>query len=56
MPNFNNLYDWFSITKDSIVYLYCSYRTDHKFKDKGIHNIWIIISSEYNEYYLYIAL
>lgn len=56
MPNFDNLYDWFSITEDSIVYLYCSYRTDIKFKDKGIHNIWLIISAESNGYYLYIAL
>lgn len=52
----HNLYDWFLIDESDIVYLFQSYRTDRKFRDKGFHNIWIIITNESNCYYLYIAI
>lgn len=66
LPSFNgksddyclihNLYDWFLIDESEIVYLFKSYRTDRKFRDKGFHNIWIIITNESDFYYLYIAI
>ena len=51
----SNLYDWFCIDEDEIVYSFVSYRTDHRFIDKGFHNIFILITHEEN-YYLYIAV
>lgn len=52
----HNLYDWFLIDESDIVYLFQSYRTDRKFRDKGFHNIWIIITNECDFYYLYVAI
>lgn len=56
IPDFSIRYHWFAFNEDDVVYLFRAYRTDYKFNDKHMHDIWIIITCENNEYYLYISL
>lgn len=55
IPNFKNTYTWFCVDESNIVEFYHSYRTDHKFNDKHMHEIWAFICLEDGEYYLYLS-
>ena len=55
IPNFKNIYKWFDISNSDIVYIFRTIRTDKKYKDKGIHYIWLFICQEDNQYYLYLC-
>lgn len=55
IPNFQNSYEWFIIKNENLKYMFNSYRTDRKFKDKHVHEIWAFICYEDEEYYLYLS-